>query len=82
MTCMFFLNPRVKENIINKDDNEQVKVLFENSIHQIHEICRSISYSKRHNFKFIMTLPSFEGCFQNVTISDSELMITRLEVYL
>ena len=29
-----------------------------------------------------MTIASFEGCFQNVTISDSELMITQSKVYL
>ena len=32
MTCMFFLTPRVNEDIINKDDNEQVQVLFENFV--------------------------------------------------
>ena len=32
MTCMFFLIPKVNEDMINKDDNEQVYVLFENSI--------------------------------------------------
>ena len=34
---MFFLTPRVNEDIINEDDNKQVQVLFENSVHQIHE---------------------------------------------
>ena len=29
-----------------------------------------------------MTIPTSKGCFLNVTISDSELMITRSEVYL
>ena len=37
MTCMIFLTPRVNEDIIDKDDNEQVQVLFEYSVHQIHE---------------------------------------------
>ena len=43
MISMFFLTPRVNEYIINKDDNEQVQLLFEDSVHQIHESCRSIS---------------------------------------
>ena len=42
MTCMFFLTPRLNEDIINEDDNEQVHVLFEHSVNQIHESCRSI----------------------------------------
>ena len=32
--------------------------------------------------KLIMTIPSSEGYFWNVTISDSKVMITRSEVYL
>ena len=32
--------------------------------------------------KFIMTIPSSKGCFQNVTISDSKLMITLYDFYL
>ena len=43
MTRMFFLIPRVKEDIINEDDNEKVQVLFKHSFHQIHERYRSIS---------------------------------------
>ena len=82
MTCIFFLTPRVNEDIINKDDNEQVQVLFENSIHQIHERCRSINSRNDNNNKFMLTIPSSKGCFWNVTISDFELMITRSEVYL
>ena len=34
---MFFFTPRVNEEFINKGDNEQVQILFENSYHQIHE---------------------------------------------
>ena len=34
---MFFLIPRVNKDIINKDDNEQVQVLFEHYVHQILE---------------------------------------------
>ena len=31
--------------------------------------------------KFVMTIPSSEGCFWNVNISDSELLIIRSKVY-
>ena len=34
MSCIFFLTPRVNEAIIIKDNNEQVQVLFEHSVHQ------------------------------------------------
>ena len=43
MTHMFFLIPSVNEGIINEDDKEQVQVLFEHSINQIHESYRKIS---------------------------------------
>ena len=81
MTHMFFLIPTVNEYIINKDDNKQVQLLSKHPVHKIHESCRVIGYSKLHNNKFIMTIPSFEGFFRNVTISNSKFMITRSEVY-
>ena len=82
MSRMFFLIPRVNKDVINKDNNEQVQILLEHSVHQIHENSRSICWSKKHNYKFIITIPSSEDYFQNVTISDSKIMITLFEVYL
>ncbi|KAK4706538.1 hypothetical protein R3W88_033905 [Solanum pinnatisectum] len=82
MICMFFLILRVNEDIINKDNNEQVQILREHFVHQIHESCKSIGLSKRHNYKFIMTILGSEGYLWDVTISDSELMIIISEVYL
>ena len=43
---MFLLIPRVNEDIINKDDNEQVQVQLEHYVHQIHETGRRISQCK------------------------------------
>ena len=37
MTRMFFLIPRLNEDIINKENNEHIQVLFEHFVHQIHE---------------------------------------------
>ena len=82
MTHMFFLIPSVNEDVINKHDNEQVQVLFEHSIHQIHESCIRIGYSKWNNYKFVMTIPSSWGYFLMVTASDSQLIITWSEDYL
>ena len=79
ITCIFFLTPGVHEDIINEDDNEQVQVFFEYSVHQIHESYMRNGYSKWH--KLIMTIQSSEGCFRNVTISDPKVMMTRSEVY-
>ena len=42
MSRMFFLIPRVNKDIINKDNNEQVQVLFEHYVQQIHKSCKSI----------------------------------------
>ena len=42
MTRMFYLIPRLNEDIIKNDDNEQDQLLFEHFIHQIHESCMSI----------------------------------------
>ena len=43
MTCMFFIIRKVNEDMINEDDNEQVQVLFEHFVYQIHESFKSIS---------------------------------------
>ena len=42
MTHMFFLIPRVNEDIINKDDNEQVQVLFEHPVLKSMEVAREL----------------------------------------
>ena len=82
MIHIFFFIPRVNEDIINKDDNEQVQVRFEHPIHQIHESFRRIGLSKRHNYNFIMIIQSSKGSFQNITVFDTKLMITRSVLYL
>ena len=81
MTHLFFPIPIVNADIINKDYDEQSKyclnTLFIKSMKYVGALVIPNDITK-----FIMTIPSSEGCFWNVTISDSKLMITRSEVYL
>ena len=42
MTHMFFVIPSINEDIINKDDDEQVQLLFEHFVKKIHESFKTL----------------------------------------
>ena len=42
ITCLFFLIPKINEDIIHNDDNKNVQILLEHSVNQIHESYKSI----------------------------------------
>ncbi|PHT40499.1 hypothetical protein CQW23_19353 [Capsicum baccatum] len=81
MVCMVILTMGIDKDIINENYEEQVQVLFENPIHQVHESYRGICKSKRQ-LEIQSDHPSSEVCLRNVTFSDSKMMISRFEVYL
>jgi hypothetical protein len=39
----------VDQDVINEDHNKLVQLQHEYKVHQVHEMCRSIGESKRHN---------------------------------
>ncbi|KAK4724128.1 hypothetical protein R3W88_026907 [Solanum pinnatisectum] len=82
MTSMILFIPRIKEYVINEDDNKHVKIWLKYSLHKIHEHCRSISQTKRYNKKLIMTITAPKCCLRDATFSYSQLMIARFEIYL
>ncbi|KAK4729331.1 hypothetical protein R3W88_022319 [Solanum pinnatisectum] len=82
MTNMILLNPRINQNIINENNNKHIKIRIKHSVHKIHERCRSISQTKCHDSKLIMTISGPKSCIRDVTLSYSQLMIARSEIYL
>lgn len=82
MTSMIPLIPQINHYFINKYDNKYSKIRLKNSIHDVHDCCRSISQAKRHNKKLIMTITGPQCCFRDATLCYSQLTIARSEVYL
>jgi hypothetical protein len=80
MLLMFFLSLGVDQDVINEYHDELVLLWHEHRIHQVHEMCRSIGESKRHDQILIQPVPGGESNFRDVFQADHDLMITRLKV--
>jgi hypothetical protein len=70
----------VDQDIINEDHDKLVQLRHEYGVHQVHELCRSIGESKRHNQILVQPVPSGEGSLRNIFQTDLDLMITRMEI--
>ncbi|KAK4707103.1 hypothetical protein R3W88_033352 [Solanum pinnatisectum] len=81
MTSMILFIPRIIKYVINKYNNEHIKIQLKDYVHKIHERCRSIGQTERHNKELIMTITDLECCLQDVSFSHFQLMIDRSEVY-
>jgi hypothetical protein len=49
MPRMLFFTLRIDQDVVNEDHNILVQLRHEYGVHQVHEMCRSIGESKRHN---------------------------------
>jgi hypothetical protein len=76
VTSMIFLGLGINENIINKDDQKDIKFLHEDAIHQIHEISRHIGEAEGHDSEFIESISSRKGRFWNIFFPNIDLMIS------
>ena len=74
---MFFVRLGVNEDVIDKHDDELVQVLHEN---RIHEVCRCISQSERHDIVLVQTVTSRECYLRYVFGSDLDLMIAQSQI--
>ncbi|CAA0834151.1 Unknown protein, partial [Striga hermonthica] len=54
MLLVLLLALRVDKNIVNKDNNKLIEVGMENTIHQVHENCWSITEAEWHDNKLVM----------------------------
>jgi hypothetical protein len=80
MLLMLFFILRVDQDVINEYHDKLVKLRHECGVHQVHEMCRSICESKRHNQILIQLVPGRECSLRNVFWMDLDLMITRPKV--
>jgi hypothetical protein len=80
MLLMLFFILRVDQDVINEYHDKLVKLRHECGVHQVHEMCRSICESKRHNQILIQLVPGRECSLRNVFWTDLDLMITQPKV--
>jgi hypothetical protein len=80
MSHMLFFTLGIDQDVINEDHGKLVQLWHEYGVHQVHEMCRSIGESKRHNQILIQPIPGGQGSLRNVFRADLDLMITRTKI--
>jgi hypothetical protein len=80
MLFMLFFFVGVDQNGVNEDHDKLVQLRHEYGVHQVHEMCKSIGESKRHNQILIQLIPGGEGSLRDVFWTDLDLMVTRMEI--
>jgi hypothetical protein len=80
MLLMLFLILEVDQDVINEDHDKLVQLRHEYGVHQVHEICRSIGESKRHNQILIQPIPDEKDSLGDVFRMDLYLMVTRTKI--
>jgi hypothetical protein len=72
----------VDQDVVNEDHDKLVQLRYEHGVHQVHEMCRSIGESKRHNQILVQLIPGGESSLRNIFWMDLDLMITWAEINL
>jgi hypothetical protein len=80
MLLLHFLIHGVDQDVISEDHDKLVQLRQEYRVPQVHEMCRSIGESKRHNQICIQPIPGGEGNPRDVFRTDLDLMVTRMEI--
>jgi hypothetical protein len=82
MLCMLLFTHGIDQDVINEDHDKLVQLRHEYRVHQVHEMCRSIGESERHNQILVQPIPGGEGNFRDIFWMDLDLMITQTEINL
>jgi hypothetical protein len=80
MLLMLLFILGVDQYVINEDHDKLVQLQHEYRVHQVHEMCRSIGESTRHNQILIQPIPGGECSLKNIFQTDLDLMTTRMEI--
>ena len=80
MFLMFFGVVQVYEDVIEINDNMDVKHVTETVIHEPLESCWSICEAKRHNHPFEGSVMCLESCLPFNTFSNADQVISMLEI--
>ena len=82
MNFMLCLRLGKDQNIINKDHHEDIQIIHENLVHQVHEESRGISQAERHDRILIQPILASECRLRNIPRTDPQLKITRTQINL
>jgi hypothetical protein len=79
---MLFFTVGIDQDVVNGDHDKLAQLWHEHGVHQVHEMCRSISESKRHNQILIQPVPGRESSLRDIFRTDLDLIITQTEINL
>jgi hypothetical protein len=65
MLRMLFFTLGIDQDVLNEDHNKLVQLQHEHRVHQVHEMCRSLGESKRHNQILIPPVPGRESSLRD-----------------
>jgi hypothetical protein len=77
---MLLFTLRIDQDVINEDHDKFIQLRHEHGVHQVHEMCRSIGESKRHNQILVQPIPGRDDGLRDIFRVDLDLMITRIEI--
>jgi hypothetical protein len=80
MLPMLFFILGVDQDVVNEYHDKLVQLQHEYGVHQVHEMCRSVDESKRHNQILIQPIPGGEGSPKDVFRTGLDLMITQIKI--
>jgi hypothetical protein len=80
MLLMLFFILGVDQDAVSEDHDKLVQLRHEYGVHRVHEMCRSIGESKRHNQILIQPIPGGEGSLRDIFWINLDLMVTRMEI--
>ena len=79
---MLLLRLGVDQDVVNKDYEKMIQVGLEYPMREIHEYCWPILQSERHHYELEMPISRPKRCLRDISLPDSQLMITGAKVYL
>src|SRR6185437_9700064 len=82
MLLMLFFYLGEDQNIINEDHHEDIQIVHENHVHQVHEESRGISQAEGHDRVLIQPVLASECRLRNIPRTDPQLKITRTQINL
>jgi hypothetical protein len=77
---MLFFILGVDQDVINEHHDKLVQLRHEYGVHRVHEMCRGIGESKRHNQILIQCIPGGECSLRDVFRVNLDLVITRTNI--
>src|SRR4051812_24376350 len=80
MLLVLSLRTEIDKNVVYKNDHKLTKIRLADPMHQVHEYCRCVGQTKRHDPELKLTVSSPECSFRNVGLSHPQLMIARPKI--